>query len=318
MSPTDATVLILGESGTGKELVARAIHEQSNRCDAPMISVNCAAIPETLIESELFGHEKGAFTGATSDRKGKFESADGGTIFLDEIGELPLTSQVKLLRVLQSNEIQRVGSDQLVQVDARVVAATNKNLRQLSQEGNFREDLFYRLNVIHVTLPPLRERTDEIPLLYEYFCDEAAESMRRTPIKLSRRLNDFLLSYQYPGNIRELSNIIYRLTCLAGSTADLEHLPEAIRPEFSGSGVGNNSGEGTLNAKITFEDGALGDYKKAATDRAEKHFLQEGLREVGGKVAELARRLDMNRSHLQTVLKKHGIQSKTFRPKAAS
>jgi len=311
-APTDLPVLIDGESGTGKELMAKVVHANGSRADQAYISVNCGAIPESLLESELFGHNKGAFTGAIQDRKGKFESANGGTIFLDEIGELPLTSQVKLLRVLQSHEIQRVGSDQIMQVDARVVAATNKDLRQLCQEGTFREDLLYRLNVIHVTLPPLRERQDEIPLLYQYFCDEAAESMHRQPIKMTKRLNDFLLTYQYPGNIRELSNIIYRLTCLSTGIADLEHLPEAIRPNKTGL----NNDQNAESNKITLEVGSLTDYKKTASDRAEKQFLQEGLREVGGKVAELARRLDMNRSHLQTVLKKHGIQSKSFRPKA--
>ena len=184
-APTDLPVLIEGESGTGKELMAKVIHANGSRADGPYISVNCGAIPDSLLESELFGHKKGAFTGATGDRRGKFESAHGGTIFLDELGELPLPSQVKLLRVLQSNEIQRVGSDELIEVDARVVAATNRNLRQLSAQGAFREDLFYRLSVIQVTLPPLRERRDEIQLLNEFFCDEAAERLHRAPIRMS-------------------------------------------------------------------------------------------------------------------------------------
>lgn len=175
-APTDLPVLIDGESGTGKELMAKVIHANGGRADKPFISVNCGAIPENLLESELFGHKKGAFTGASNDRKGKFESAHTGTIFLDEIGELPLQGQVKLLRVLESHEIQRVGSDEAIAVDTRIVAATNRNLRRLSEEGRFREDLFYRLSVIHVTLPPLRERRDEIPLLLQWFGDEA---MRR-------------------------------------------------------------------------------------------------------------------------------------------
>ncbi|MEJ2417760.1 MAG: sigma 54-interacting transcriptional regulator [Exilibacterium sp.] len=314
-APTDLPVLIDGESGTGKELMAKVIHANGNRADKPYISVNCGAIPENLLESELFGHKKGAFTGATGDRKGKFESAHGGSIFLDEIGEMPLLSQVKLLRVLQSNEIQRVGSDQIIEVDARVVAATNKNLRQLSREGGFREDLFYRLDVIHVTVPSLRERADEIPLLCEYFCDEAAERMNRTPVKMTGRLNDFILHYRYPGNIRELRNIIYRLTCLAGDTADLEHLPEDIRPETSATTATSTVTESASVSKVQLSNGALGEYKKAASDQAEKEFLQQGLREVGGSVAELARRIEMNRSHLQTVLKKHGLQSRDFRPR---
>jgi transcriptional regulator with PAS, ATPase and Fis domain len=229
-APTGLPVLIDGESGTGKELMAKVIHANGDRADRPFISVNCGAIPDNLVESELFGHRKGAFTGASADRKGKFESAHGGTIFLDEIGELPLSGQVKLLRVLESREIQRVGSDEPIAVDTRIVAATNRNLRQLAAEGKFREDLFYRLGVIHVTLPPLRERKDEIPLLLEFFCDEAAEALRRRPIEITRRLHAFLLDYAYPGNIRELRNIVYRVSCLAGQTADLEHLPVDIRP----------------------------------------------------------------------------------------
>lgn len=306
-APTDLPVLIDGESGTGKELMAKVIHANGSRADGPYVSVNCGAIPDNLLESELFGHKKGAFTGATSDRKGKFESADGGTIFLDELGELPLQSQVKLLRVLQSNEIQRVGSDQLIEVDARVVAATNKNLRKLSEEGLFREDLFYRLSVIHVTLPPLRERRDEIQLLNEFFCDEAAERLRRAPIRMSARLLRFLEGYDYPGNIRELRNIIYRLSCLAGDTADIDHLPDDLRPKVSKAAAGG------ANASVEIGEGSLSDIKKAASDQAEKAFLERGLQETGGKVAELARRIDMNRSHLQTLLKKHGISSRDFR-----
>jgi len=309
-APTDLPVLIDGESGTGKELMAKVIHANGSRSDGPYVSVNCGAIPDNLLESELFGHKKGAFTGATSDRKGKFESADGGTIFLDELGELPLQSQVKLLRVLQSNEIQRVGSDQLIEVDARVVAATNKNLRKLSEEGLFREDLFYRLSVIHVTLPPLRERRDEIQLLNEFFCDEAAERLRRAPIKMSARLLRFLEGYDYPGNIRELRNIIYRLSCLAGDTADIDHLPDDLRPRVS------KTASGGASAGVEIGEGSLSDIKKAASDQAEKAFLERGLQETGGKVAELARRIDMNRSHLQTLLKKHGISSRDFRGQA--
>lgn len=304
-APTDLPVLIDGESGTGKELMAKVIHANGERADKPYISVNCGAIPENLLESELFGHKKGAFTGATSDRKGKFESADGGTIFLDEIGELPLTSQVKLLRVLQSSEIQRVGSDALIEVDARVVAATNKNLRKRSEEGSFREDLFYRLSVIHVTVPPLRERRDELPLLIEFFSDEAAEKLRRAPVRMSARLHSFLLRYDYPGNIRELRNIIYRLTCLSGDTADLENLPEDIRPESA-------AGASIVTTEIS-PDASLVEVKKAASDEAEKQYLESGLRETQGKVTELARRIEMNRSHLQTLLKKHGLRSKDFK-----
>ncbi len=306
-APTDLPVLIDGESGTGKELMAKVIHANGSRADKPYISVNCGAIPENLLESELFGHKKGAFTGAASDRRGKFESAHTGTIFLDEIGELPLAGQVKLLRVLESHEIQRVGSDETMVVDARIVAATNRNLRRLSEEGKFREDLFYRLSVIHLTLPPLRERKDEIPLLFSFFGDEAAEMLKRRPMKMTPRLRAFLLNYSYPGNIRELRNIVYRISCLSGDTADLEHLPEDIRPGVPERAAGSGA------AAVTTTQSSLGDAKRVASDAAERAFLELGLKETGGTVAELARRCDMNRSHLQMLLKKHGIHSKDFR-----
>jgi transcriptional regulator with GAF, ATPase, and Fis domain len=309
-APTGLPVLIDGESGTGKELMARVIHANGDRANRPFVSVNCGAIPDNLLESELFGHCKGAFTGAVSDRKGKFESAHTGTIFLDEIGELPLAGQVKLLRVLEAHEIQRVGSDQPIRVDARVVAATNRNLRKLCEEGRFREDLFYRLGVIHVTLPPLRERKDEIPLLFEFFGDEAAEMLKRRPIEMTRRLRTFLLDYAYPGNIRELRNIIYRLSCLAGQTADLEHLPVDIRPAAQAALASHppSADDGRL-----LSGDALSEAKRVASDLAEREFLERGLQEVGGVVVELAKRCKMNRSHLQVLLKKHGIRSKEFR-----
>lgn len=311
-APTDLPVLIDGESGTGKELMAKVIHANGARTDKPFISVNCGAIPDSLLESELFGHKKGAFTGAATDRRGKFESAHTGTIFLDEIGELPLTGQVKLLRVLEAHEIQRVGSDEVISVDTRIVAATNKDLRSMSAAGTFREDLFYRLSVIHVTLPALRERRDEIPLLVSYFGDEAAGQLKRRPIRLTPRLRDFLLHYDYPGNIRELRNLMYRLSCLAGDTADFAHLPQDIRPKPTALAVVPIDG---TTSRVTDPGIAtsLSEAKRAASDEAERAFLERGLQEVGGTVAELARRCDMNRSHLQMLLKKHGIHSKDFR-----
>ncbi len=309
-APTGLPVLIDGESGTGKELMAKVIHANGDRADRPFISVNCGAIPENLLESELFGHRRGSFTGASTDRKGKFESAHTGTIFLDEIGELPLTGQVKLLRVLEAHEIQRVGSDEPIAVDTRIVAATNRNLRQWCKEGKFREDLFYRLSVIHLSLPPLRERRDEIPMLFEFIGDEAAEALKRRPIEMTRRLRAFLLDYAYPGNIRELRNIIYRLSCLAGQTADLEHLPSDVRPMPPARGVT----AATLDADDkTIGAAAFSEAKRLASDQAEREFLERGLKEVGGVVTELARRCDMNRSHLQSLLKKHGIRSKDSR-----
>jgi transcriptional regulator with GAF, ATPase, and Fis domain len=220
---------------------------------------------------------------------------------------LPLQGQVKLLRVLQSHEIQRVGSDETISVDARIVAATNKNLRRLIAQGTFREDLFYRLSVIHVTLPPLRERKDEIPLLIAWYGDEAAEALKRRPVAMAPRLRDFLLGYSYPGNIRELRNIMYRISCLAGEAADLSHLPDDIRPASPGTGARPAAPAAAMS---------LGEAKRAASDEAERICLERGLQEVGGTVAELARRWDMNRSHLQILLKKHGLHSKDFRKEA--
>jgi transcriptional regulator with GAF, ATPase, and Fis domain len=314
-APTDLPVLIDGESGTGKELMAKVVHANGTRADRPYISVNCGAIPESLIESELFGHKRGAFTGAATDRKGKFESAHKGTIFLDEIGELPLQGQVKLLRVLQSHEIQRVGSDETIAVDARIVAATNKNLRKLIEEGQFREDLFYRLSVIHVTLPPLRERKDEIPLLLAYYGDEAAEALKRRPVALSPRLREFLLTYAYPGNIRELRNLMYRLACLAGEMADLAQLPDDIRALAAAPAAAAAVPDAApaVAGAADAPPASLAEAKRAASDEAERACLERGLKDVGGTVTELARRWDMNRSHLQILLKKHGLHSKDFR-----
>jgi len=307
-APTGLPVLIEGESGTGKELLARVVHSNGRHRDGPFVSVNCGAIPEDLIESELFGHKKGAFTGATSDRKGKFESANGGTLFLDEIGELPLSGQVKILRALQAREIQRVGSDDIIRVDTRVVAATNRNLREMAQAGTFREDLYYRLSVIKVTLPPLRDRRDEIPLLIDYFCSEAASQLERPPVKMSRELRTFLRTYDYPGNIRELRNLVFRLSCLADDYADTKHLPEELRVSLNETQVPSLTSNRPLSRGIS-----LIDAKKAASDEAEKEFLENALHETSGSISELARRIDMNRSHVQVLLKKHGIDFRKYR-----
>ncbi|WP_407700583.1 sigma-54 interaction domain-containing protein [Steroidobacter gossypii] len=304
---TDLPVLIDGESGTGKELMAKVIHANGNRAERPYITVNCGAIPENLLESELFGHKRGAFTGASADRAGKFEAANGGTIFLDEIGELPLIGQVKLLRVLQSNEIQRVGSDQVISVDARIVAATNKNLLEMCKAGAFREDLYYRLSIIHLTLPALRERRDEIALLIEYLANEAAARLQRQPVKLSRRLTSFLDAYDYPGNIRELRNIIFRISCLAADTADIEHLPENVR-----SRVPERAVQAEPDAAAT----SLLDAKRKASDEAERIYLQECLAKANFSVTNLARNIGMNRSHVQTLLKKHGLNARRTAAKA--
>ena len=225
VAPTDSNVLILGESGTGKELVARALHQQSARAKAPMISVNCAAIPETLIESELFGHEKGAFTGATATRTGLVEAADGGTLFLDEIGELPLEAQARLLRVLQEGEIRRVGSVQAHKVNVRLIAATHRDLKNLSKAGHFREDLYYRLNVIALKLPPLRDREQDVLEIAEVFLAHQSERLKTEPLYFSPSARHAILTYPWPGNVRELENAVERAAILSDRQ---EILPDAL------------------------------------------------------------------------------------------
>jgi two-component system response regulator HydG len=230
-APSEATVLLLGESGTGKELLARALHENSPRAGRPFIAVNCAAIPETILEAELFGYERGAFTGATARREGRFEAADSGTLFLDEIAEMPLHLQVKLLRVLQESEIERLGAGgRATPIDIRLVAATNKDLRRLVKEGRFREDLFYRLNVINVAIPPLRDRRDDVPLLVEHFLQVYRAKNGKSVIGCSRRALDLLGQYSWPGNVRELENAIERAVVLTrGATLDVDDLPREVR-----------------------------------------------------------------------------------------
>lgn len=226
VSPTSATVLIRGESGTGKELIATAIHYNSPRSDKPFIKFNCAALPENLLESELFGHEKGAFTGAVDKRIGRFEAADKGTIFLDEIGDLSPALQIKLLRVLQEREFERVGSNKPIKVDVRVIAATNQNLEDLIKEKRFREDLYYRLNVVSIYIPPLRQRRDDIPFLIDHFLAKFADRSGKKISEMTREARDTLLKYDYPGNVRELENILERAVILSReSTISLEDLP---------------------------------------------------------------------------------------------
>lgn len=233
VSATNSTVLILGESGTGKELIATTVHYQSSRKDKPLIRVNCAALPEGLIESELFGHEKGAFTGAAKRKPGRFELADGGTIFLDEIGDLPLQTQAKLLRVIQEKTFERVGGTATLTVDVRIIAATNRNLEEEVKSGRFREDLYYRLNVIPVELPPLRERKEDIPDLIEFFMDRYRKKLLKN-VRFSKDAIDLLLAYEYPGNVRELENIIERcVTLAAGEMIGRGELPAIIRPDIS-------------------------------------------------------------------------------------
>ncbi|WP_321474109.1 sigma-54 dependent transcriptional regulator [uncultured Paludibaculum sp.] len=231
LAPTPATVLIQGESGVGKELIARAIHQRSARASGPLISLNCGAIPESLLESELFGFEKGAFTGADSARQGKIEMADRGTLFLDEVGEMNPKTQIELLRVLESRELRRLGGAKLVKVDIRVVAATNKILYEEVSAGRFREDLFYRLNVVPVTVPPLRERLDDLPLLADRFLQEFGAAYSRPTKRLTRDAVETLLRHSWPGNVRELKNLMERLTVLTNDTlVRTEDLPDEYRP----------------------------------------------------------------------------------------
>jgi len=230
VADSDVTVLLMGESGTGKELVARAIHHKSHRADGPFVTLNCGALPENLFESELFGYEKGAFTGATTNKMGRFELADGGTLLLDEVGELSLKSQVDFLRVLETKEFRRLGGTKIVKVDTRIVAATNRNLEEAVKRGDFREDLYYRLNVVPIRLPPLRERGDDIPLLADRFLDEFSAQHHREPKEISREAMRLLRLYAWPGNIRQLRNLLERMVVTLKDPLILpEHLPEEIR-----------------------------------------------------------------------------------------
>jgi transcriptional regulator with GAF, ATPase, and Fis domain len=251
VAPTDSTVLVWGESGTGKELVARAIHRNSSRVHKPFVAINCAAIAETLLESELFGHEKGAFTGAVSQRKGRLEAAEGGTVFLDEIGELPLALQAKLLRVLQEREFERLGSNRPIKLNVRLIAATNRDLQQAIKTGTFRQDLFYRLNVVAVRMPALRERREDIPLLATYFATKCAERSKRKVTGLSTEARACLMNHDWPGNVRELENAIERAVVM-GSTAKIlaEDLPEELleKPAIPGTVV-TRYHEGVLETK---------------------------------------------------------------------
>lgn len=245
VADSKATVLLRGESGTGKEVLAKAIHYASQRKDKPFIAVNCAALNENLLESELFGHEKGAFTGADKQRRGRFEIADGGTLFLDEIGDLPLSTQVKLLRVLQEEQFERVGGAQSIEVDVRVIAATNKNLEELIKEGKFREDLYYRINVVSVTIPPLRERKEDILHLINHFVLKFLPETKKEKVEFSREATDILMKYNYPGNIRELENIVHHSIVLARgeviATTDLPAQIEESSKEESAFSLNENS-----------------------------------------------------------------------------
>lgn len=294
VAPTEAWVLITGENGTGKEIAARAIHSRSRRAAREMICVNCAAIPEELIESELFGHEKGAFTGADKARKGKFELADKGTLFLDEIADMSLKTQAKILRILQEQKFERVGGTRTFKVDVRVIAATNKDLVREMEEGRFRQDLYYRLNVFPLSVPPLRERAEDIPEMIEYFSRRMIEEQSLGPVRFDREAMELLKGYAWPGNVRELKNFVERLFILyQGREVDASMLP----PEYRA-----NAGLASLDL---VPDGTT-DFKEARA-RFEEAFLRRELARAEGNVARLSDTIGLERTYLYRKLKAYGL-----------
>ncbi len=296
VADTDSTVLITGESGTGKELVARAIHWGSRRAERMFVTVNCGAIPEELLESELFGHVRGAFTNAVAAREGRFALAHGGTIFLDEIGDMSPTLQVKLLRVLQDRTFEPVGSSQTQRVDVRVIAATHQNLQTAIRERRFREDLYYRLNVIPIETPPLRARKDDIPLLVSHFLKKVQEERRVASCSIERDALEQLCAYDWPGNVRELENTIERLVVLKGGGAiGIADLPSSLRPD---------AGRAASDAPRL---GASGLSLTATVDRFEAELIRQALQQTGWNKNQAAKLLEMNRTTLLEKIKKHGL-----------
>jgi two-component system nitrogen regulation response regulator NtrX len=309
-APTNATVLITGESGVGKELVARTIHGNSRRSRERFIQVNCAAIPEELIESELFGHEKGSFTGATEKQVGKFEQADRGTIFLDEVGDMSPKTQAKVLRVLQEGEVERLGSARTIKVDVRVIAATNKNLEEEIEKGHFREDLYFRLAVIPIHVPPLRERPEDVPLLVRHYMDYFSRENNTRPKRITHAALDALQRYRWKGNIRELRNTVERLIIMTGGdTIDVADLPELVRSPGAAVSAG-----GPATTKSAFADGSS--ETKAGTlrefkDNAERAFLVQKLRENGWNISKTAEVIDTPRSNLYKKLEQYQISQES-------
>jgi two-component system nitrogen regulation response regulator NtrX len=305
-APTNATVLIQGESGVGKELVARTIHRNSLRSRERFVQVNCAAIPEELIESELFGHEKGSFTGATEKQVGKFEQADRGTIFLDEVGDMSAKTQAKVLRVLQEGEVERLGSARTIKVDVRVIAATNKNLEEEIEKGGFREDLYFRLAVIPIFVPPLRERPDDIPLLVRHYIDVFTRESNSRPRRLTPAAMEALQRYRWKGNIRELRNTVERMLIMSpNETIDLADLPGSVRNPGVGSSLA--SGARSVAAPDASGAGTLREFK----DSAERTFLVAKLRENGWNISKTAEVIDTPRSNLYKKLEQYQISQET-------
>ncbi|AHC14711.1 sigma 54-interacting transcriptional regulator [Salinispira pacifica] len=295
VSRSDATVLIRGESGTGKELVAHAIHYNSHRSGKPFVKVNCAALPETVIESELFGHEKGAFTSAIATRKGRFEMANGGTIFLDEIGDLSPTTQVKLLRVLQEKEFERVGGNDTIRTNVRVIAATNRNLEDLMNQNIFREDLYYRLNVFPVHIPPLRDRKSDILLLADHFIAKYNKQNMKTVRRISTPAIELLTNYHWPGNVRELENCVERAVLLSiDNVIHSHHLPPSLQ---SAESTGTRLNEGL----------------QEALDSLERELLQDALKSTKGNMAKAARLLDLTERKMGLRVKKHNVDPRIYR-----
>jgi two-component system nitrogen regulation response regulator NtrX len=298
-APTNATVLLFGESGVGKELVARTIHRNSSRAAQRFVQVNCAAIPEELIESELFGHEKGSFTGATEKQIGKFEQADRGTIFLDEVADMSQKTQAKVLRVLQEQEVERLGSARTIKVDVRVIAATNKNLEEAIERGDFREDLYFRLNVIPILVPPLRERREDIPRLVEHFARRFSEEHNMRAKRFDPRATEALQRYRWRGNIRELRNTVERVMIMtAGDVIRVEDLPEEVRVD---------SAQRTLDNGLKATGGPPGTLREFK-DASERAFLVQKLRENNWNISKTAEVIDTPRSNLYKKLEQYGIK----------
>lgn len=303
VAPTPASVLITGESGTGKELVARAIHINSRREKASFISVNCAALPETLLESELFGHERGAFTGAVSLRKGRFELADSGTLFLDEIGDIPLPLQAKLLRVLQERSFERVGGTRLINVDVRIITATNRELKGEVDEGRFREDLYYRLNVLHIHLPPLRERTDDIPMLTDHFINKFAKMLNKPNLRISGEALRFLVGLPWEGNVRELENTIERAAILCND--------ETIQTEDVHPGISDSNEAAIWSPNEDFEKIIPANLPlPEVLNAVEEKMVKRALKDANYVQTRAAESLGITKSLLQYKMKKYHLQKK--------
>ena len=328
VADTPSTVLITGESGTGKELVAKALHEQSSRKGEPFIKINCAAIPKTLMESELFGYEKGAFTGATSSKPGRFELADGGTLFLDEIGEIPVEMQVKLLRAIQESEFERVGGIKTLKVNVRLITATNRDLEQEIKNGNFREDLYYRLNVVPLQIPPLRKRTGDIPMLVQHIIKKFNERLKKNISGIADDALAALEGHSWPGNIRELENVLERtiLFCKGEriERADLQlgsgggtEMPAPVVPRTTSSGamapVADDEAEdddAVAGELAGTPSGSLKDIVRAEVGRVERELIVKALEETGGNVTQAARLLKISRKSLQMKMKELGLRDR--------